>query len=196
MKNTVLFDPGIGNLVVNFNEFVNNVYSQLMSFKGIPQKRLRFRQYTAKIENYMKNNIAFYLGCLLWAYYINTENKKAPKEITGNFFYNLTDEEKENYDYLIQVNFMENYFDSFERDYLYYTGKKFEIPELWKNILKTYSEFLELNKGFVNTKTTADIKLPEILEKAEFKFDINKMIEKAIKEENLEILLNIEKLPF
>ena len=79
MQNTVLFDPGIGNLVVDFNEFVNSVYSQLMSLKGIPQKRLRFRQYATKIEKYMKNNISFYLGCLLWAYYINTENQKAPK---------------------------------------------------------------------------------------------------------------------
>ena len=106
MVNTVKFDPGMGPLVVDFNEFVNNVYSQLMSFRTIHQKRSRFKIYSSKIEKYMANNIAFYFGCLLWAYYLVNENLNAPKEIVGNVFLNMSDEDKENYDYLIQVNFM------------------------------------------------------------------------------------------
>ena len=110
MVETVKFDPGMGELVVDFNEFVNSVYSQLMSFRTIHQKRARFKLYVSKIEKAMENNVAFYFGCLLWAYYIVNENKQAPKEIVGNVFLNMSKEDKEEYDYLIQVNFMENYF--------------------------------------------------------------------------------------
>lgn len=195
MSKTVKFDPGMGELVVDFNEFVNEVYSQLMSFRTIHQKRTRFKLYTAKIERYMKNNIAFYWGCLLWAYYIVNENIKAPKEIVGNYFLNMTEEQKADYDYLIQVNFMENYFEGFERDVLYYGGKKYEIPQAWKTILELYSEFLTLNDGFVNTKTTADIKLPEMLKKLNIKQDISKLIDTAIAEKSLETLLDAEILP-
>lgn len=195
MSQTVKFDPGIGDLVVNFNEFVNDVYSQLMSLRTIHQKRARFKLYTNKIEKNMKNNISFYYGCLLWAYYIVNSNSNAPKDIVGNVFLNMSDEDKENYDFLIQVNFLENYFDSFERDFLYYTGKKYAVPQLWKTILELYSEFLTLNEGFVNTKTTADIKLPKLLKNIKFNEDISVLVEKAIAEKNLESLLNIQLLP-
>lgn len=192
MSKTVKFDPGIGDLVLNLNEFVNEVYSQLMSFRTIHQKRARFKLYVSKIQNYMKNNIAFYMGCLLWAYYIVNENIAEPKEITGNVFLNMTEEEKENYDYLIQVNFLENYFEGFERDVLYYTGNKVLIPQQWKNVLSLYSEFLTLNDGFVNTRLTSDIKLPEMLKNIKPEVDIAGLINKAIDEKSLEILLKTE----
>ncbi len=192
MVDTVKFDPGIGELVVDFNEYINGVYSQLMSFSTINQKRARFKLYVNKIEQNIENNIAFYCGCLLWAYYIVNENKKSPKDIIGNAFLNMKDEEKEEYDYLIQVNFLENYFDSFERDVLYYTGQKKLIPENWKKILELYSEFLKLNNGFVNTKSTSDIKLPEQLSKIDIKEDINNLINKAISEKSLTSLLNVQ----
>lgn len=192
----VKFDPGIGELVLDLNDFVNNVYSQLMSFRTIHQKRARFRLYASKIQKYMKNNIAFYLGCLLWAYFIYKTNINSPKEIEGNIFLNLPEDEKEKYDYMMQVNFIENYIECFERDSLYYTGKKIEIPRIWKNILKLYKEFLQLNKGFVDTKTTSDIKLPEKINDASINFDINSLIKKAIEEKDLEILMNIDNLPY
>lgn len=194
MTDTVKFDPGIGELTIDFNDFINNLYSRLMSFRTIHQKRSGFKLYASKIHKYMKNNIAFYLGCLLWAYYIYNSNIDSPKTITGNSFYGLSEEQKENYDYMIQINFMENYFDCYERDTLYYTGKKDIIPQQWKNILSLYSEFLEKNKGFINTKTTQDIILPEKLKDLKFDFDINEIINKTIKEKNLEILMNIDNL--
>lgn len=192
MAKTVKFDPGMGEFVLNFNEFVNDVYSQLMSFRTIHQKRARFKLYTAKIERYMKNNIAFYLGCLLWAYYIVNENKNDPKELVGNVFLNMSEEEKAEYDYMIQVNFMENYFECFERDVLYYTGKKVAIPEQWKKILSLYSEFLTLNNGFVATKTTNDIVLPEMLKNMKTDKDVSKLIDNAISTKSLEVLLDTE----
>ncbi len=194
MVNTVKFDPGIGDLVLDFNNFINEFYSQLMNFKTIRQKQARFKLYSDKIKSYMQNNIAFYFGCLLWAYYIKNENTDTPKEIEGNIFLNLSEEDKENYDYLIQVNFMENYFESYERDILYYTGQKIKITEEWKTILSLYSEFLEKNKGFAYTKTTADIILPEKLTNTKISADINKIIQEAIDKRDLNILLNISNI--
>lgn len=194
MTNTVKFDPGIGDLVVDFNNFINDVYSQLMNFRTIHQKRARFKLYSNKIKLYMQNNIAFYFGCLLWAYFISNENVSSPKDLEGNLFLNLSEEQKDEYDYMIQVNFLENYFDCYERDTLYYTGQKSEIPEDWKNILSMYSEFLEKNNGFINTKTTSDIVLPEKLKNKEIKADINSIIQEAIEKKDLNILLNISNI--
>ena len=195
MVETVKVDPGMGELVVDFNEFVNSVYSQLMSFRTIHQKRARFKLYVSKIEKAMENNIAFYFGCLLWAYYLVKENDKNPKEIVGNVFLNMTQEQKDDYDYLVQVNFMENYFESFERDVNYYTGQKKLIPNFWKEILNLYSEFLTLNSGFVDTKMTSDIKLPEKLLKLDIKEDINNVIINAIENKSLNDLLTFDILP-
>ena len=194
MVDTVKFDPGMGELVLDFNNFVNDVYSQLMSLKTVHQKRARFKLYVSKIERYMKNNISFYLGCLLWAYIIKTENDKSPKAIVGNTFLNMTQEQKDDFDYMIQVNFLENYFDCFERDTLYYSGKKQEIPSDWKEILSLYSEFLEINNGFLSTKLTNDIKLPEKLAKMTFKQDINSVIQKAISDKNLDSIIDTVKI--
>lgn len=192
MVDTVKFDPGMGEFVLDFNNFVNDVYSQLMSLKTIHQKRARFKLYVAKIERYMKNNISFYLGCLVWAYIISSE--KTPKEIVGNSFLNMPEEVKEEFDYMIQVNFLENYFECFERDTLYYNGKKQEIPASWKEILALYIEFLKLNNGFLSTKMTSDIKLPEKIQKLGSAKDLNSIIEKAISEKNLDVILNTVKI--
>ena len=189
MVDTVKFDPGMGELVVDFNEFINGVYSQLMSFRTIHQKRARFNLYVNKIEKAMENNIAFYYGCLLWAYYLVKENQNSPKDIVGNVFLNMTQEQKDEYDYLIQVNFMENYFESFERDVNYYTGQKKQVTDTWKKILELYTEFLTLNDGFVNTKKTSDIKLPEEFEKLKIEDDIFSLINNAINDKSLETLL-------
>lgn len=191
MTQNVYFDPGIGELTVDFNEYVNNVYSQMMSFRTIHQKKARFKLYCAKIKNNMKNNIAFYLGCLLWGYYLYTENINSPKNIVGNPLLSLEESTKEEYDYLLRVNFLENYFEGFERDILYYTGEKYVIPEQWKKILSLYSEFLELNNGFLYTKSTSDLKIPEELKNYNFNFDIQKQINLAVESKNIELLLEL-----
>lgn len=194
MSDNVKFDPGMGEYVVNFNEYINSVYSKLMSLMTIHQKRAGFKIYVKKIFDYMKNNISFYIGCLLWAYYLSNEFKDNPKEIEGNPFYNMSDEEVKNYDYLMQINFMENYFDNFERDSLYYTGKKIEIPSKWKNVLKQYGELLTLNKGFVSTKTTSDIVLPKMLKNMKIDINIEDLINKAILNKSLDTLIDVDVL--
>ncbi len=191
MENTVKFDPGIGELVVDLYDFTNYFYSQLAMLKSKYQKNTFFYSNAFKLKKYIKNNICFYTGCLLWAYYIKNENTNTPKEIEGNVFYNLTEEELKNYDYLSQVKFLGEFFNKFEKDVLIYTGKKYQIPAEWRQVLNLYTEFLSLNKGFVKTKMTSDIELPELLTNLKFDFDINALISRAISEKNLEILSDI-----
>ena len=195
MTETVKFDPGIGELVLDFNNYINNIYSNLMSLHSPHQKRIQFKLYANKILDYIKNNISFYKGCLLWAYYIVKSNENSPKEITGNIFLNMTDEEKENYDCLMQVNFLENYFDSFERDTTYYLGKKILIPDNWKKILTIYSEFLEVNRGFINTKNTSDIVLPDKIKLMNNDLSyIKNLIDNVILSKNLNLFVDDQKL--
>ncbi len=192
MADTVEFDPGIGCLAVNFHDYINEVYSNILNLHSPHQKRMNFKLYQNNIQKYMENNIAFYLACLLWAYYIYYSNVKNPKEIAGNYFLNLTPEQIEQYDYSMQVNFLDNYFDSFERDSAYYGGKKILIPQQWRKILTAYSDFLELNKGFVSTKTTADLKLPENISNLKLELsEINDIINSVIKEKDLNIVFRI-----
>jgi len=188
MAETVKFDPGLGELAENFNEHINDLYSQLLSLGSIAKKRIKFKMSCPKIEKMMKNNIGFYAGCLLWAYHIS--QMTPAKEIGGNSFLYMTDEQTADYDYMLQVNFMENYLDSYERDVLYYAGKKFTVPEIWENILSLYSEFLELNKGFTKTKYTSDIILPEKLKNKKITTDIEILINKAIESKDLSLLIS------
>ena len=66
-----------------------------------------------------------------------------------------------------------------------YIIPEYSIPVEWKNILSLYSEFLQLNDGFVNIKTTKDIKLPEKLKNAHISADINELVQNVIKSEDL-----------
>lgn len=187
MAETVLFDPGIGELVIDFNEYINDVYSKLRYLKTPLQKRTNFKIYFPKIKKAIENNIAFYLGCLAWACTIKKDNKE--KEIMGNVFLNMPEDLIKEYDYLIQVNFIEQYLETLKKDCKFFTNQNFEIPNLWINVLSSYKEFLTLNKGFVATKTTKDLELPNNISEFRFEEEPEILIEKAISEKNLNILL-------
>lgn len=188
MTETVLFDPGIGELVIDFNEYINDVYSKLNALKTPHQKRANFKLYFPKIKNAIENNIAFYIGCLIWAQLIKKDEKE--KEIIGNVFLNIPEEMLKDYDFLVQINFMQDYLKALIRDYSFYTGQKFNIPQLWFDILSLYSEFLSLNKGFIKTKTTKDLILPELITNLEFKENTENLIKKVISEKNLKLLID------
>ncbi|MBQ9246316.1 hypothetical protein IJ182_08630 [bacterium] len=195
MAETVKFDPGMGEFVIDFNNYVNDVYSNLLNLHSPHQKRAQFKLYSSKIYSYIQNNIAFYFGCLLWGYYLYFSNQKEPKEIVGNSFLYMTKEEQQEYDFLLQVNFMMNYFDSFERDTGYYLGKKIIISEQWKKILTFYTDFLNLNNGFLNTKLTSDIIIPNEIKAKDIDLTyIHSLIEDSIKNKDLSLLLKQEKI--
>ena len=188
MNDKVPFDPGIGVLVSDIYSLYNEVNFKLSNLRSIQQKRTFFKLFAQKIEKYINNNISFLTGCLLWAYLISNNYNEEPKEIEGNVFFNSSE-----YDYLEQVNFLKSVFESFQKDYLYYGGRKFDVPKRWEYILNVYSEFLSLNKGFINLKYTSDLLLPDELKNAVFNFSIDDVIYKAITEKDLNFIPKIEK---
>ena len=193
MENTVKFDPGIGEFVEDSNTYINNVYSNIINLYSPKQKSAKFKLYVSKIYNILLNNISFYQGCLLWAYYIKKSNNNSPKEITGNPFLNYAKEQLAEYDFLMQVNFLENYFDSFERDSAYYCGKKMIIPDEWKKILALYSDFLQLNNGFVSTKSTSDLVLPKSIDGLNLDLNqIKELFNNVLKQRDLSLFLNVK----
>ena len=101
------FDPGFAPLVIESLGQVGYMYYMFNSIPDKKLKRLNFRVIASKLEKHLELNIAFYMGCLLWASYISEfENY----EIEGA-------------DYLIKINTKNiSLLDKTKIDYLYQLG--------------------------------------------------------------------------
>ena len=154
IDNGAQFDPGFVQHMSAFVPNIEYVYAGLNRLKNFTQKKNQFKMYYPKIQSLLKNYLGFYLGCILWAVYINQLDEKP---ILNNLCFGGEYSEKET---LSEVDFIKDYIEQLKKDVKYYTGQDFTIDENSINILNAYREFLIANKGFVETKTTKDIKLP------------------------------------
>ena len=152
--NGAQFDPGFVQHISAFVPNIEYVYAGLNRLKNFTLKKNQFKMYYPKIQSLLKNYLGFYLGCILWATYISQLDEKP---ILNNLCFGGEYSEKET---LSEVDFIKDYIEQLKKDVKYYTGQDFTINENSINILKAYREFLIANKGFVETKTTKDIKLP------------------------------------
>ncbi len=152
--NGAQFDPGFVQHMSAFVPNIEYVYAGLNRLKNFTQEKNQFKMYYPKIQSLLKNYLSFYLGCILWAVYINQLDEKP---ILNNLCFGGEYSEKET---LSEVDFIMDYIEQLKKDVKYYTGQDFTIDGNSINILKAYREFLIANKGFVETKTTKDIKLP------------------------------------
>lgn len=152
--NGAQFDPGFVQHMSAFVPNIEYVYAGLDRVKNFTQKKNQFKMYYPKIQTLLKNYLGFYLGCILWATYISQLDEKP---ILNNLCFGGEYSEKET---LSEVEFIKDYIEQLKKDVKYYTGQDFTIDEKSINILNAYREFLIANKGFVETKTTKDIKLP------------------------------------
>ncbi len=155
IKDGVQFDPGFIQHISAFEPNIEYVYNTLGSCRNFNQKKMQFKMFYPKIQSLLKNYLGFYLGCILWAVYIKNLDEKP---ILNNLCFG--GEYSEN-DTLEEVDFIEKYIEQLKKDVKYYTGQNFSIDAESLNILDAYREFLKENKGFVETKTTTDIKLPK-----------------------------------
>ena len=191
-ENTIKFDPGYAPIVMDSIGQVGYIYYMFNAVKNIKIKRQNFFSVSMKLEKYLKENVAFYLGCLLWANYIS----QFDKEIIGN---KLLGEEASEEEYTSEINFLIDFVENqYPRDYKYYKNKLYTPDEKYLPILKAYKEFLILNKGFVNCSKTGQIALPEYFKKPSgSELDtINKKIQEAIASKNLEILFECYNIIF
>ncbi len=155
IKDGVQFDPGFIQHISAFEPNIEYVYNTLGSCRNFNQKKMQFKMFYPKIQSLLKNYLGFYLGCILWAVYIKNLDEKP---VLNNLCFGGEYSEK---DTLEEVDFIEKYIEQLKKDVKYYTGQNFSIDAESLNILSAYREFLKENKGFVETKTTTDIKLPK-----------------------------------
>ena len=151
----VQFDPGFIQHISAFEPNIEYVYNTLSTCRNFNQKKMQFKMFYPKIQSLLKNYLGFYLGCILWAVYIKNLDEKP---ILNNLCFG--GEYSEN-DTLEEIDFIKKYIEQLKKDVKYYTGQNFSIDSQSLNILDAYRNFLKENKGFVETKTTKDIKLPE-----------------------------------
>ena len=156
IKDGIQFDPGFIQHISAFEPNIEYVYNTLSTCRNFNQKKMQFKMFYPKIQSLLKNYLGFYLGCILWAVYI--KNLDDEKPILNNLCFG--GEYSEN-DTLEEIDFIKKYIEQLKKDVRYYTGQNFSIDSQSLNILDAYRNFLKENKGFVETKTTKDIKLPE-----------------------------------
>lgn len=154
-EKTVLFDPGYAQHTTILSISSEYIYNSVNQFKNFGQKKMKFKMLYPQITRMVDNNVGFCLGCLLWAVYIKG---LGDAKIEGNPCLGDTYNKEETVE---EVDYSIEFFDKLKKDAKYYIGADYEINPLHIKILELYKEFLTLNCSFVNTKTTADVILPE-----------------------------------
>ena len=176
------FDPGFAPHIMAFQGTIEYLYADINRFKNLSQKKMKFRQYYKKILDVFYNNLGFYVGCLMWAAYIKTQDEQ---EILNNHCYGKEYNEEEN---TLETDFMIRFTELFPKDMKYFLGQNFEFENKISKILSAYKEFLIINKGFVESKNNTDIKLPESINTTDA-VSYKEKIDEALKAEDLSKLM-------
>lgn len=156
---SVLFDPGYAQHTTILSMSIEYIYAGINQFKNFNQKKTKFKMMYPQITHITDNNVGFCLGSLLWAVYIKSLGDNI--EIEGNPCIGGTYDEAETIE---EADYSIEFFEKLKKDTKYYLGKDYQINPQHIKILELYKEFLTLNEGFVNTKTTRDVKLPKELQ--------------------------------
>ena len=154
-EKTFLFDPGYAQHTTILSINIEYIYAGINQFKNFGQRKTQFKMLYPKILRIVDNNVGFCLGSLLWAAYLKTQKDA---QIEGNPCLDGTYDKEETVE---EADYSINYFTQLQKDAKYYLGTNYEINPLHVKILELYKEFLTLNSGFVSTRTTSDIILPE-----------------------------------
>lgn len=181
------FDPGFAPYILAFRGTIEYLYADINRFKNFSQKKLKFRQYHKKFIEIFNNNLGFYVGCLMWAAYIKAQKEQ---EILNN---NCLGQEYNEAENVFDTDFMIKFIELFPKDVKYFLGETYEFNETDLKILEMYREFLIINKGFVESKTNSDIKLPNGMKTKDTEA-FKEKIDEAIKQEDLSKLLEYRDL--
>ena len=186
----VPFDPGYSELTLDLWSTAYTVEQDLQSLLQLPRKTRYYNACFPKLYKAFLNNIAFYKGCMAWAFYIM--NKYQGEQIEGNNFLNLSNEEKSKYAPCDGIDFLIEYIPKFESDVKYYRVKNAVIPKDTKEMLKTYREFISVNEGFINAEKVSDLKTVDKMTFSVPCEDIKTIIDRAVSEKDLSLLLSLQ----
>lgn len=188
---SVLFDPGYSNCVLGFSDNIEFMYSifeeQIMPLK---QKKFQFSVILPKMKSMVAGSTAFYLGCLLWAVYIKSKKGAVIEDNP------CLEEEYEEEKALEESNYLYEFITKkLVKDTKFFLNKEYKAPSNYITILETYNEFLKLNKGFTNTKTTDDIIIPGNIKNVGEKEleEIKSKIDEAVNSKDLTKLFDVYK---
>ena len=150
-----LFDPGYSRHLVSLVFSLEDMYADINKFKNLNQKKFYFKQYYPSMIKLLKQNTAFYMGCLLWAVYL----KSLPEgDITGNHCLGKEyDEEKS----LVELLFLMSFMRTFSKDTKYFMNQDFKYSQEDMEMLEVYKEFAQMNEGFVKVQKNTELKLPK-----------------------------------
>ena len=183
----VLFDPGYAPIVIDSLGAVGYTYYMFSASKDIRIKKINFPNVLRKIENLLKINVSFYLGCLMWASCIaHLDNY----ELEGN---KLLGEDAKEDEYTSEIKFLIDVVSKeLNRDSKYYLNKEYVADKRYLLILETYKDFLIINKGFTFCKLTNQIVLPKNLKKLNEKQieSLKEKINSAIEAKDVTMLLD------
>jgi hypothetical protein len=154
-EQSVLFDPGYAQHTTILSISTEYIYNSIAQFKNFGQKKIQFKMHYPQLLKMVDNNVGFCLGSLLWAVYIKS---LGDIKIDGNPCIGGTYDKEETVE---EADFSIEFFNRLKKDAKYYINETYEINPLYVKILELYKEFLILNCGFVNTKTTSDVVLPQ-----------------------------------
>jgi len=180
-KGGLEFDPGFGSNVLALRGTVEYLYTDINRFKNFSQKKVKFLQYHKKFLEIFDNNVGFYTGCLMWAAYLMTQPEQ---KILSNPCYGIEYNEEEN---ISDTQYILKFAELFPKDMKYFLGQSYEFEEDSIKLIKTYEEFLILNKGFTKTKLNTDLILPDSV-KTNDAAEFNELIEKAVQAKDLAML--------
>ncbi|MCR5266102.1 MAG: hypothetical protein K6E29_05855 [Cyanobacteria bacterium RUI128] len=185
-----LFDPGYGRHLVSLVFSLEDMYADINKFKNLGQKKFYFKQYYPGMIKLLKQNTAFYMGCLLWAVYL----KSLPEgKITGNHC--LGKEYDENSS-LVELLFLMSFMRTLSKDTKYYLGQDYKYSEDDMAMLEVYKEFARMNEGFVKVEKNTDLKLPKEV-KTPSKADLEKIkatINEAVSTGEFDALMDLRGL--
>ena len=71
-ENQMLFDPGYSASVARVSGNIEYMYSAFTSIISVKQKKFQFSILYPKFLKAIEENVAFYLGCMLWGVYLKT----------------------------------------------------------------------------------------------------------------------------
>ncbi len=154
-QTSVLFDPGYAQHTTILSINTEYAYATINQFKNLGQRKMKFKMLYPQITKMVDNNVGFCLGSLLWASYIKS---LGDIQIDGNPCIGGEYDEAEAVE---EADYSIEFFNQLKKDVKYYLGTDYQINPLHVKILELYKEFLTLNEGFINTKTTNDVKLPK-----------------------------------
>lgn len=189
---TVLFDPGYAQHTTILSISAEYLYASINQFKNLGQRKMKFKMLYPQITRMVDNNVGFCLGSLLWATYIKTLGYV---QIEGNPCLGGTYDREETIE---EADYSIEFFERLKKDVKYYLGTDYQVNPTCVKVLELYKEFLTLNSGFVSTKTTNDVILPQgfVSPNKEDAEKIHTKIQAVIQSGNLLDLLEVFELAY